>query len=142
MKKRSIRRLYSTDGLGVHVFMTGPRWRSHFQIREVPIADVVPPDQISWHPRGKKILMFSLEDECRERMCEEIRPGVFAMWSDPYERWGTRPAPPSRRQQHALATPDGQMVRRNFRSDVHVDEGLVEAEPAEEREPAGLAFFP
>lgn len=27
-------------------------------------------------------------DDIQERVCEEIRPGVFAQWSDPFERFG------------------------------------------------------
>jgi hypothetical protein len=40
-------------------------------------------EAVTWHPRGKKVLVFSFEDDLRELMFEEIRPGVYAQWSGP-----------------------------------------------------------
>lgn len=62
--------------------MWGPKWRRYFDVREVAIADL-DPAAVPFHPRGKKLLMFTLEDDVRERVMigrEELRPGVYAMW--------------------------------------------------------------
>lgn len=82
------RRLFSLDRLRVRVWMWGPRWRRAFGVREVPLTEIAP-ESVPYHPRarGKTLLVFSLEDEVRERVLEEIRPGVYAQWSDPREVW-------------------------------------------------------
>lgn len=77
------RRLYSLDHLPmVRVWMHGRRWRRHFGVREVPIAEFAP-SSAPYHRPGKKLLVFSLEDDVRELVLEELRPGVYAEWSDP-----------------------------------------------------------
>lgn len=81
--------MYSIDGLRVpRAWFHGPKWKRLCGVREVPIADLVPAEQLTWHPRGKKILVFSFEEDLRELMFEEIRPGVYADWSDPREQLG------------------------------------------------------
>lgn len=37
-------------------------------------------------PIGDTRAGYSFEDDVRERVLEEVRPGVVAMWSDPRER--------------------------------------------------------
>lgn len=64
------------------MWMWGPGWRKAFGVREVPLADVSP-SSVPFHPRGKKLLMFTLEDDVRERVMigrDELRPGVYAEW--------------------------------------------------------------
>jgi hypothetical protein len=100
--KKVQRRVWSLDGLRVRFWMSGPRWMQHFGVRVVPIADVVPADQVSWHRAGKRILLVSLEADVRELVRadqDEIRPGVRAEWSDPYEQFGVarQPVSPRRR---------------------------------------------
>jgi hypothetical protein len=72
------------------VFMYGPKWRRHFKVIEVPIADVDAATAQYYQPRSNraKLLMFTLEDDVRELVTEEVRPGVTAQWSDPRERLG------------------------------------------------------
>jgi hypothetical protein len=85
--RRSVRRMWSLDRLPMpRAFMTGPRWRSTFGVREVPIAEL-DPDAARFHRPGRKLLMFSLEEDVRERVTlgygarEQLRPGVFEEWS-------------------------------------------------------------
>jgi hypothetical protein len=86
--RRGTRRMWSLDQLPMaRTFMTGPRWRSSFGVLEVPIVEL-DPDAARFHRPGRKLLMFSLEEDVRELLLEEIRPGVFAAWSDPRERLG------------------------------------------------------
>lgn len=81
------RRIYVLDGLRTsRVWMHGPRWRSSFGVREVPLVDLLHPPCVSNTKR--KVLTWSFEDDIRELMLDEIRPGVFAQWSDPFERIG------------------------------------------------------
>jgi hypothetical protein len=85
-RRASTRRMWSLDDLSMpRAYMRGPRWRSMFNVREVPIADI-DPQAAQYHRPGRKLLMFSLEADVHELVQEEIRPGVFAEWSDPYER--------------------------------------------------------
>lgn len=79
------RRMWSVDDLPMpRVFMHGPRWRSAFGVSEIPIA-VLDPERAHWHRPGRKLLTFTLEEDVRERVCVEIRPGVVAEWMDPGE---------------------------------------------------------
>lgn len=83
-----VRRLWTNDRLTMpRVLMVGPRWRSHFGVRAVPIAEFNPA-AVGYHARTKKVLVFTLEDDVRERVLDEIRPGVAAMWSEPREQVG------------------------------------------------------
>lgn len=68
-------------------FMYGPRWRRHFDVREVPVADV-DPVAAKYHRPGRTLLVFTFEPDVRELLQLEIRPGVFAEWSDPREQIG------------------------------------------------------
>lgn len=76
-------RLYSADRLRVRVWMWGPRWRSAFGVTRVPIAEFDPRVAPLFRP-GTKLSVFTLEEDVRERVLDEIRPGVYAMWSDPW----------------------------------------------------------
>jgi hypothetical protein len=70
---RGGRRLCCLDNLPMlRVFLHGPRWRARFGVRK---------SHGTWGP-----LIVTLEDDVRERVCEELRPGVCAQWSDPRER--------------------------------------------------------
>lgn len=86
-RARGMRRIWSIDRLPVRAFMFGPKWKRLFDVREVPVAEV---DRLSakYHRPGKKLLVFTLEEDIRERVQVEIRPGVFAEWSDPREQLG------------------------------------------------------
>jgi hypothetical protein len=73
------RRLWNADHLPMpRVFMIGPRWRRHFGVKSEPRAF-----------RSSK-LTFTFEPDVRELVLDEIRPGVYAQWSDPFERLGLR----------------------------------------------------
>lgn len=84
-KRETTRRMWSLDRLPMpRAFMRGPKWRRLFGVEERPIADVAP-DQASWHRPGRKLLMFTLEDDVRELILPEenqIRPGVLPEWLD------------------------------------------------------------
>jgi hypothetical protein len=80
-RRRGIRHLYQCDRLQhARVWMTGPHWRKCFGVQ-----------------RAMTVLLFSFEEDVRELVLEEIRPGVYAQWSDPRERFGLLLA--SRRRQ-------------------------------------------
>ena len=79
-------------------WMHGPRWQSHFGVTQRPIADVDPPWASRCRAGRKFVLVFTFEDEVRERVLEEIRPGVFAQWSAPLERLGLDEGPTASRQ--------------------------------------------
>lgn len=71
-----MRRIFNDDHLPMpRVFMHGPRWRRHFNVQAVSV----------WGHGSR--LVFSFEEDVRERVQEEIRPGVYAEWSDPRERF-------------------------------------------------------
>lgn len=71
---RRCQRLWSLDALPmVRAFMYGPRWKKHFGVAFKFVA----------FPADGRVLAFTLEDEIRERVLDEIRPGVIAQWSDP-----------------------------------------------------------
>jgi hypothetical protein len=73
--------------LNVRVFIHGPKWHRLFDVHRRPVADVIP-EFLNLHPRGKQLWWFDLESDVRELVCEPIRGDVYAMWSDPTERWG------------------------------------------------------
>jgi hypothetical protein len=63
----------------IRVFLHGPRWRRTFDVKEVATA----------LPRGgpvRLVLLYDFEADVRELVLDELRPDVFAMWSDPRER--------------------------------------------------------
>lgn len=81
--KKVLRRVWCRDGLWMpRIWMWGPRWMRYFNVQLVPIATFAP------HRAGKKLLVVTLEDDLRELMFQEIRPGVYADWSDPREQLG------------------------------------------------------
>jgi hypothetical protein len=85
--RRSLRRMWSLDQLSMpRAFFTGPKWKRLCGVEERPIADVLP-EAATYHRPGRKLLLFSLEDDVRERVLEELRPGVYAEWTDVRERW-------------------------------------------------------
>jgi hypothetical protein len=47
--------------------------------------------------RSRRYLTWSVDEEVRERVLDELRPGVVAQWSDPLERLGIRPRMAKRR---------------------------------------------
>lgn len=81
-----VARIWNIDELPVvSCLLIGPKWRRHFNVEQRPIASVNPP----WAPlcrEGRRFVsVFTLEEDVRERVVfqgEELRPGVFAMWSD------------------------------------------------------------
>lgn len=99
-RRRSVRRMWSFDGLPMpRAFFGGPKWKRLFDVREVPIAEVHP-IAAQYHRPGRKLLLFSFEDEVRERTLERIAPERFAMWSDPAEVLGlNRPGAGTKRGQ-------------------------------------------
>lgn len=85
----SVRRVWNLDNLPtVRCFMCGRGWRSHFGVEQRPIAAVKPP----WWPlcrlSRRWVLVFTLEEDVRERVLDELQPGVVAMWSDPRDWLG------------------------------------------------------
>lgn len=83
-KRETTRRMWSIDHLTMpRCWMHGPRWRTHFDVKQIPIADLVSKEEARWHRPGRKLLVFSLEDDIRELLyagADEIRPGVYAEW--------------------------------------------------------------
>lgn len=88
-RRRRIRRMWSLDRLPMaQAFFHGPKWKRLCGVEEKRIADI-DPAAAKLHRPGRKLLMFSLEDEVRElatrrglKVYEELRPGVFEEWSD------------------------------------------------------------
>lgn len=77
-RARKLRRIWNLDRLPMpRCFMHGPKWRKLFEVIEQSIAEI-DPLAARYHRPGKKLLTFSFESEVRERLFEEIRPGVFA----------------------------------------------------------------
>lgn len=70
----------------VRLWMHGPKWRRHFGVLELP----VPSESAGYHRPGKRLLFVDLEPDVRELVCLnlELRPGVYAQWSDPMEALG------------------------------------------------------
>jgi hypothetical protein len=80
--------MWSFDHLPMpRAFFKGPKWKRLCDVSERLIADV-DPFAAQYHRPGRKLLMFTLEDDVRERACEQLRPNVFAQWSDPREQLG------------------------------------------------------
>lgn len=81
--RRSVRRMYSLDALPMpRAFFRGPKWKRLCGVVERPIAEIHP-IAAQYHRPGRKLLIFSFEDEVRERILpREIRPGVIPMWSE------------------------------------------------------------
>lgn len=76
-QRRGFRRLYVFDELQMpRVWITGPRWRRHFGVREA-----------CHRIQRTSMLIYSFEDDVRELVLGqlEIRPGVYAQWVDPRE---------------------------------------------------------
>lgn len=87
-----VRRIWNVDLLPtVRCFMVGRGWMKHFGVEQRPLEDVRPP----WFDRVREgrrwVLCFTLEADVRELVTtggwsherfEELRPGVFAMWSE------------------------------------------------------------
>ena len=72
---KGTRRVWSPDRLPMpRALFHGPKWRRRCDV--YLLGSVTPK------------LVFSFEDEVRERVLEQLRPGVFAMWSDPFEQLG------------------------------------------------------
>lgn len=87
-KAKKTLKLYSLDGLRMpKCWMHGPRWKQRFDVREQLLSDVSP-TSAGYHQIGKKVLTFTFEDDLRELMFQEIRPGVLADWSCPWEQLG------------------------------------------------------
>lgn len=108
---RKIRRMWSTDRLPMpRAFFFGRRWKKLCDVTERPIAEV-DPEAAKYHRPGRKLLLFSLEEEVRERVLEQLAPGVFAEWTDVKERleWLTSIAPAPSRSSSSLRSP---MTRR------------------------------
>jgi hypothetical protein len=87
-RRRAVRRMWSLDNLPQpRAWFYGPKWKRHFNVQERPIAEI-DPVAAQLHRPGRKLLMFTFEDEVRELTSrgfnepEEIRPGVFAEWDD------------------------------------------------------------
>jgi hypothetical protein len=87
-RRRSVRRLWSFDHLPMpRAFFRGPKWKRLCGVSERLIADV-DPFAAQYHRPGRKLLLFSFEDDVRERACVPIRGDVCAQWSDPREQLG------------------------------------------------------
>lgn len=77
------------DGLRMpRVWMHGPKWMRSFGVREVLLVDILPDRMRPYFDPKRKGLTWSFEDDIRELITEEIRPGLVAQWSDPLERIG------------------------------------------------------
>ena len=64
-RRRCVRRMWSLERLPLpRAFFHGPRWRSTCGVRDVPIADV-DPIAARYHRPGRRLLMFTLEEEVR-----------------------------------------------------------------------------
>src|SRR5205807_90016 len=87
-RRRSVRRMWSLDQLPMpRAFFRGPKWRRLCGVAELLIADV-DPVAAQYHRPGRKLLLFSFEDDVRERVLEPLRHDVVAQWSDPREQLG------------------------------------------------------
>jgi len=76
-------RIWNLDRLPqVRCLLVGPRWKRGFNVQRVPIADLIPAREVPWHRPGRRVLVFTLEEDIRERvlMGLELRPGVVAQW--------------------------------------------------------------
>jgi hypothetical protein len=88
--RQRMRRVWIAPVLrNVRVFMYGPRWQRHFDVQRRPVADI-DPEAARYHRAGKRLLIYDVEADVRERVLEELRPGVVAQWVDPRERLARR----------------------------------------------------
>jgi hypothetical protein len=69
-----------------HVWLHGPRWIACFGVQRVPARQIFP----DFVPSNRVFLVYSFEQDLRELMCAELRPGVYADWSDAREQLGLR----------------------------------------------------
>lgn len=70
-------------------WISGRKFKKLLGIVEVAKADlVVCPMSFYLYGRTEKtVLVVDLFEDFIERICEEIRPGIYAMWTDPTERF-------------------------------------------------------
>lgn len=88
-KRVSIRRMWSLDNLPLaRALFKGPKWKKYFEVREVPISEIDPANA-HLHRPGRKLLIFTFEEDVRELICEPLGEGRYAQWSDPLERWAS-----------------------------------------------------
>jgi hypothetical protein len=76
-QRRGHRRVWVFDNLRMpRVWMTGPKWRRYFGVRDA-----------CHRIQRMSMLIYSFEDDVRELVLGplEIRPGVYAQWVDPWE---------------------------------------------------------
>jgi hypothetical protein len=82
-------RVRVTDPLPLaRVWMRGPRWKRAFGLQHLAYSHVNPPSAEHQNPTDKMFWWYDFEDDVRELVLEELRPGVVAQWSDPRERIG------------------------------------------------------
>jgi hypothetical protein len=100
-RKRAVRmlRVRVKDHLPMAgVWMRGPKWQRAFNVQCRRIAEVEPAEAVHYRP-SQTFWWYDFEADVRERVLDEIRPGVVAEWSDPRERLPDVPqrprAPPS-----------------------------------------------
>jgi hypothetical protein len=90
LRRLSTRRMWSLDRLPLpRAYFRGPMWKRLCGVHETPIADI-DADAAKLHRPGRKLLIFSFEDEVRERVLQPVRHDVVAGWSDPREQLGLR----------------------------------------------------
>lgn len=78
MRLRRLDPVHLGDALpALRVVLCGPHWRTLGGAASV------------WH--GDQVrLVYDVEPDVRERVVEQLRPDVVAMWADPRERLGLR----------------------------------------------------
>src|SRR5688572_10839193 len=82
-------RIWSIDDLPMpRAWFHGPKWKPLCGVTQRPIAEVNPPWANRVRANRRFVLVFTFEEEVRERVLEQLAPGVFAMWSDPREQLG------------------------------------------------------
>lgn len=73
------------------VWMRGPKWKRAFNVTHRALVDVDPEAARDRRPlQAKTYWWYDFEHDVRELVVEEIRPGVLAEWSDPFEQFGIR----------------------------------------------------
>lgn len=87
-----LRQICSADDLPIlRTLICGPDWRKGFEVRRRRASEIWPHvGRVRSRRARKTVLAFTFEQDIRERICEELRPGVYAQWSDPYEWLGLR----------------------------------------------------
>ena len=65
------------------VWLWGPKWKRLFDIR-TPLMSEVSPEAARYHP----LLVYNLESDVRELVCERLRFDVVAEWADAREQIG------------------------------------------------------